>query len=533
MNEVVWRIVASIVCATFFSLCGLKMLGAMQQSGYKTKTFFRWLRRKGNMFFNRLCVLALCLALTTAVFSLCFSFLGVFGAHACSAIPFFALLLLFLFADKKYALKVPAKRTGRYLRLFATYYLFTACFCYFLIALLTFLAAWNGSTLYALIAFVPFAVLPIFLPLLLAAANLVEGAFEGLRNKAFVKKAGKTLDGVEMLRVAVVGSYGKTSVKNILKTILSEKYTVVETPASYNTPIGIAKTVFSEQFAGKQVLIAEMGARKQGDIKELCSLVKPDYAIFTGVVEQHVATFQSIENIFAEKSEIIKSGAITVCGAELKPRVEARFAGAENVCYADRAQVDEVRLYATETEFTLALDKKKVRVKTKLLGNAAVENILLAATLAGKMGLTEDEIARGIEKIKPIPHRLQLLERSGKYILDDGYNSNPLGAREAIAALCRFAGRKCVVTPGLVECGVLEETLNEALGEELANAKLDTVILVGDTLVGSVKAGYLSAGGEKENLFTVPTLDGAKPLLSERVCAGDCVLFLNDLPDIY
>ena len=533
MNEVIWRIVASIVCATFFSLCGLKMLGAMQQSGYKTKPFFRWLGRKGNMFFNRICVLSLCLALTTAVFSLCFSFLGVFAAHACSAIPFFALLLLFLFADKKYALKVPAKRTGRYLRLFAVYYLFTACFCYLLIALLTFLAVWNGSTMYALIAFVPFAVLPVFLPFLLALANGIGGVFENLRNKAFVKKAGKTLNSTQILRVAVVGSYGKTSVKNILKTVLAEKYTVVETPASYKTPIGIAKTVFSEPFAGKQVLIAEMGARKQGDIKELCSLVKPDYAVFTGVVEQHVATFLSIENIFAEKSEIIKSGALTVCGEALKERVEAAFAGAENVCYAEKTQVQDVYLYATETEFTLVLGEKKVRVKTKLLGNAAVENILLAATLASKMGLTADEIARGIEKVKPIPHRLQLLESGGKYILDDGYNANPLGAKEAVAALCRFAGRKCVVTPGLVECGVLEEALNEELGKTLASANLDTVILVGDTLVGSVKTGYLSAGGDKEKLFIVPTFDGAKPLLAECVGAGDCVLFLNDLPDIY
>jgi UDP-N-acetylmuramoyl-tripeptide--D-alanyl-D-alanine ligase len=92
-------------------------------------------------------------------------------------------------------------------------------------------------------------------------------------------------------------------VKNIVKILLSERFDVVATPESYNTPIGIAKTVFSPEMEGKQIFIAEMGARKQGDIAELCSLVHPDYAIFTGVCEQHIQGFGSIDNVWKEKSE--------------------------------------------------------------------------------------------------------------------------------------------------------------------------------------------------------------------------------------
>ena len=188
----------------------------------------------------------------------------------------------------------------------------------------------------------------------------------------------------------------------------------------------------------------------------------------------------------------------------------------------------------TETKFTLVLGDKEIAVQTKLLSETAVENITLAATLAHEcLGLTVEEIERGIQKLEPIPHRLQLLQSGNAYILDDGYNSNPQGAKQAIAALSRFTGKKCVVTPGLVECGILEETLNSELGEMLAKANLDKVILVGDTLVGAVKAGYLTAEGNVNALSVVKTLDDAKTVLSDWVSDGACVLFLNDLPDVY
>jgi UDP-N-acetylmuramoyl-tripeptide--D-alanyl-D-alanine ligase len=442
-------------------------------------------------------------------------------------------LFLYLRADGKYALKVPAKKTGRYYRLFAVYYLFVISFCYLFISILNFLSVWNGSALYGLIAYVPFAITPILLPFLFLAANAVEGVFEKIRNGKFIKRAGQVLDETQIIRVGVVGSYGKTSVKNILKAILSQKYTVVETPESYNTPIGIAKTVFSPEFENKQVFIAEMGARKKGDIAQLCRLIKPDFAAFTGVCAQHIQTFGSEENVFDEKSEILKTGARVVCGESLKTRILQTFGEQERIVFCDRAIAKDVQFYATETEFILTLGNKNVRVKTPLLGEAALENTLIAATLAYQMGLTPEEIGVGLKSVKPIPHRLALSSFHGLYILDDGYNANEKGASEAIEALNRFKGRRCIVTPGIVECGVLEEKINETLGAKIAKAEIDTVILVGDTLVGAVKNGYLNAGGDKKKLFIVPSLDRAKPLLESAVGTGDCVLFLNDLPDVY
>ena len=172
-------------------------------------------------------------------------------------------------------------------------------------------------------------------------------------------------------------------------------------------------------------------------------------------------------------------------------------------------------------------------MKTKLLGRSAAEDISLAATLAFEMGLTVEEITRGIAKLQPIPHRLQLIEASGAYILDDGYNCNIVGAKSALEVLSLFSGKKCVVTPGIIECGILEDELNGELGKAIAKKDFEKVILVGDTLVGAVKDGYLSGGGDKQKLFIAKTLGEAQAMLQGWMDEGDCVLFLNDLPDAY
>lgn len=528
MNEV-YRMIASVVTAVLLCFGTRAAIGAMQQSGYKNAPFFRWLKRKDNLFFNRLAVLALCLALAAAVTSLCFSFFGAEGALLCSAVPFFGLCFAFVWATGKYALKVPLKKTGRANRLFVAYVVLTAAIGYGILVFLGWLKDINGSQTYALISYIPFAVMPMLLPLILGLSNGILSVFENARNKKFVKRAGQVLDESKITRVGVVGSFGKTSVKNILKTLLSEKYSVVETPESFNTPIGIAKTVFSPDFSGKEIFIAEMGARKAGDIAELCRMVKPDYAIFTGVCEQHIGTFGSLENVWAEKSEILRCGAKkVVCGAGLREYIQD---GTEGALFADEGKA--LSLQATKTAFVLPVCGEEVQVETCLLGEGNAENIALCVKLCEELGLTKDEIVRGLAKITPVAHRLQLLESGGAYILDDGYNCNPRGAKMAIDALSRFDGGKCIVTPGIVECGILEESINSDLGAAIAKANIDKVILVGETLVGAVKDGYLAAGGDMEKLVLVKTLGGAKAILSEWVKGGDAVLFLNDLPDVF
>ena len=145
--------------------------------------------------------------------------------------------------------------------------------------------------------------------------------------------------------------------------------------------------------------------------------------------------------------------------------------------------------------------------------------------------LTEKDIAEAAEELDFVEHRLQLTQSNGINILDDGYNANVKGARAALEVLRAFGGRKIVVTPGIVELGILEETENKEFGKLLAG--LDLVILVGDTLVTPVKDGYFEAGGEPEKLMLRATLKDAQAELKKVLERGDTVLFLNDLPGIY
>ncbi len=529
MGEVWMRIAACIPCACFFFLATFRLLGIAQQVGYKNGGVFRWLKRKDNLFFNRLTLWTVMWGLSSAIVALCFSALGVFAAKLCAGVPFLLFAVLFLVADRKYALKVSVKKTGRVKRLAVVYLFLILCATFLWITLCAFLDAWIAKKLYSVFAYAPVAVMPLALPFLFMLANAITGVFENARNRRFVKRAGQVLDETEIIRVAIVGSYGKTSVKNILAKLLSRKYSVVATPESFNTPIGIAKTVFSDEFVGKQVLIAEMGARRIGDIAELCELVKPDYAIFTGVCAQHVESFGSEENVYKAKSEILGGTKRTVvCG---KGVLECAAADGGNVC--GPLAVEKLELLAAETRFDLLVGEERIGVSTKLLGEHNAENIALAAALAVELGLTAEELAEGISEISCVPHRLELLEKNGVYILDDAYNANEIGAKGAIDALGRFEGRKWLVTPGIVEGGILEEEINCRLGENIAAAGLDRVILVGETLVGAVKSGYSSVGGDMQRLTVVNTLDKAQVILGAELAKGDCVLFLNDLPDAF
>jgi UDP-N-acetylmuramoyl-tripeptide--D-alanyl-D-alanine ligase len=517
----------SLILASMFLICSLKGLAILQQCGYKNGKTFRWYKRKDNMLFQRYALLATMLFLLSALVGISFSLFGEEAAALLSLIPFVAFCLLFYFADKKYALKVPVQETERLKRLALVYFVLLAVILYFLVALFNVIAYYANNTLISLWRYVPLSLMPLLLLFILFFANLLDGIYENIHNKKYIALAKGKLS-PSAVKIGITGSYGKTTVKNILAAMLSKKYKVLATPASFNTPMGIAKCV-NGSGADYEVFIAEMGARKAGDIAELCELVKPNYSLLTGVCGQHIESFGSVENVLAAKSEIVggTDGPVFVG----KDENTAKIVG-ENVTFVGESWYKNVRCTADGTSFVLVAGGKETPIFTRLLGAHTAKNIALAAALALQLGVSLEEIAEACKELDYIPHRLQVLHgENGVTVLDDSYNANIEGASRALEVLQLFPGKKIVVTPGIVELGILEEEVNARLGSMLVEA--DHVILVGDSLVAAVKNGYLAAGGEVENLQTVFTLEQAKGVLSELVTAGDTVLFLNDLPDIY
>ncbi len=516
-----------ILTAFFLSLCTRRQLGILQQEGYSSEALLKWCFKKGNLEGRRLSLLALSLLLLTALVNLCFCFAGYKIANLIALAPYAGIYALYVLSEERRALKVPVKFTARLTRLTVCNTLFVAALsCGFAFACEA-VAQAVGSEWYFLFRYVPFAALPFAVPFVLAFSNLVMRLYEIPHAKKFVTRARRALENSACVKVGITGSFGKTSVKGFAETILSEKFRVLATPSSYNTPLGIARTV-NEKGLDCEIFLAEMGARRTGDIAELCELVNPAFGVVTGVCGQHLETFGTLEAVRAEKGVLARRAAHVVLGASVADMAE----GKQNALVAGRDfGAEEIVLSERGVAFTLLLKGEKLPVELPLFGRQVAENVALAAALALQLGMSKEEIAAGISKIRPVPHRLEKREGNGLVILDDAYNSNPEGAKNAVEALRAFGGKKCVVTPGLVELGAIETETNEALGRTLAG--LDLVILVGETRVLPVRNGYLAAGGEESRLFLVPVLEKAQEIFTEKLSAGDCILFLNDLPDKY
>ena len=523
--------------AVLYALCAGRSLGALQQAGYNGSKYAAWVRRKGNMVRSRGTLLAFLIALSSLVLGICFSFAGEWAAYvALFSVPLFC--ILFCVADRS-ALKVPLVRTARAKRILALdfFLLLLAAAALVLGANALYRLVWPQVGLVGHLRYLPLAVLPLLFPEILRLANALEKPFSSAKNRRYLAAAKKKLLAAPCVKIGITGSCGKTSVKNFLAGILGGRYRVFATPASYNTPLGIAKAIEDVDLTQYDYFIAEMGARHKGDIAELCELVRPDHCIVTGICPQHLETFGTVEGIVAAKGEILrgtKPGGFAVIGQdEYTARLDPAAAGLKKVAVGEHGEFGAFDVHCSPAgiEFKLAMGILQMPVRSRLLGAHNAQNIALAAALASKLGVEKEEIASAVAGLDFVPHRLQPLEAGGVVVLDDAYNANVRGAAAALDVLRLFGGRKFVVTPGLVELGVLEESENAALGERMVG--LDRILLVGSTLVTAVRKGYLAAGGIEERVSVHPTLDAAKEALAQELMPGDTVLFLNDLPDIY
>ncbi len=381
---------------------------------------------------------------------------------------------------------------------------------------------------------------PLAFPALFSIGASVINVFEKLNNFRYMRSASKRLAAMpDLIKIAVTGSYGKTSVKNFLQAMLSQKYNVLASPASYNTPMGICKTLRSLD-ATYDVLIAEFGARRTGDIRTLMNMVKPNYSVLTGINSQHLETFGKEENIVREKCRILDVGEGGVCvvsdrvrdkadGAisKLKKPPQIIFAGLND---GDCLSYD-LCMSEEGTQFTLRLGAGDYRVQTRLIGRHNVEDITLAAAMAYALGVEAPLILSAIEDLEPVAHRMQLIHGDGILIIDDSFNSNPDGAMCALDALSMFDRRKVVLTPGLVELGSREREENYKLGQRLA-AVADLVLLVGAKRTDPIRRGLMD-GGFGGEIHIYDSLAGAQSDFKNRLNFGDVFLILNDLPDIY
>ena len=514
------------ISAALAAACCLPTLKILQLSGYRSRGVLGFWKATHCEGLVRYCALTMLGAIAVAIYVGCF---GTFEyARYCAVATFSALEIVFIVAVKKNG-DTDIKATPRMVRLIVL----SAA----LILALSAGAAW--AAYYDPFCQIVATAIGIFLPFVVMAANTLLLPFEKLNNGRFVKQAKKKLADKQPIVVCITGSFGKTTAKNILKAILEKKYSVCATPGNYNTPMGICKTV-NGMLADEQVFIAELGARYKGDIAELCAIVEPHYGIITAVGDMHIATLGSREGVANVKFELAEhadaDGLVALNGynadcAELAART-AKCA-IERTGDGTRVRYENLTYGAFGAKFTLYIDGQSVEVTTKLLGAHIPELVCVCAAIARELGVEIESIADAVSALEPVEHRLQLLqEHAGVSVIDDAYNSNPVGAKNALDVLGEFDGTRIIITPGFVELGAIEKQCNTVLGAQIAE-KCDYAFLVGSRAT-DIKNGAISAGMAEEKIRVFDKRDDAVSALAElpnTENAERIVLFENDLPD--
>jgi len=387
-------------------------------------------------------------------------------------------------------------------------------------------------------------------PVLFLLASTLLYPFEVFIQKVYLLYAARKMKKIKPIVVGITGSYGKTSTKYILTHLLSGQKKVLATPKSYNTLMGISKAINTSLEKKHEIFIVEMGAYKIGEIKQICKLVQPQLATITAIGPQHLERFGSLDKIVEAKYEIISSlspGGKAIFNAD-DPNTELYIKRTKNnkiilISSSNKSKADLCvdQMSGTSRGFVFEIIDNKTDRKyyctTSLLGRHNVTNIMIALAIAIELKV---DIAHAIEKIKslkPIPHRLQLVKTSeGVNILDDAYNSNPLGAKNALDTLAFFEdGKKILVTPGLIELGQSEELENHRIGNYAAKI-CDLVLLVGEDETKRIKyifQGLVDNGMDTDKIIIIPTINEAFTFLNECTSYGDTVLLLNDLPDTF
>lgn len=407
---------------------------------------------------------------------------------------------------------------------------------------------WAGKSLWMpgvhLQSLVALYAVSVLTALLLLLANILIWPLEKAINFWYYQDAEQILASQSGLKViGITGSYGKTSTKNFLQRILAERFNVLATPESYNTTMGVILTARTRLKSTDEVFIVEMGARKKGDIKEICDLVKPGMGILTSIGEQHLETFKDLENIKRTKYELIQSlgqgGIAFVNGDDENIRSLPILPGVRYIHYGIEAEDLDYRAASIQYDFRGSVftvnsrQGQKGVFRTRLLGRHNIYNILAATAAACEMGMDMATIALAVRNLAPVQHRLEVKRGRDYLIIDDAFNANPVGSRMALEVLAKMEGEnKIMITPGMVELGAREYELNYEFGRAAAQV-CDYVILVGPRQTLPIQEAFKENHYPAHQYFVARSLNQALDHLKIIARPGSVVLFENDLPDTY
>lgn len=399
------------------------------------------------------------------------------------------------------------------------------------------------ATAIADVSYIPFAasLILLFSNIIALLANLINTPIEKSITRYYYNDAKKIISSHKSLTIiGITGSFGKTSTKNYLARILSERYNILVTPGNFNTLLGVVRTIREQLRPYHQIFIVEMGAKQPGDIKEICDLVHPQIGILTAIGEMHLETFKNFENIQKTKFELIDSLpsdglAILNNDSEGISSYKAQKSTCTTLTYGvnnkqANLNAQNITYGANGVSFTLDTET----YESKLLGRGNLLNILATIAVANHLQIPQNKQKAAIMRLQPVEHRLSMRRANSITILDDAYNSNPAGAAMAIEVLKNFnigeGNKRIIITPGFVEMGQKQYEANKTLGTQIAQG-CDYAIIVNATNREAIKNGIEQEKFNNSNTYYAANLNEAHAHLATILKAGDVVLYENDLPD--
>lgn len=380
-------------------------------------------------------------------------------------------------------------------------------------------------------------------------ATILIRPFDRIAKRFIIWRAVQKMKRTDVNVVGITGSYGKTTMKEVVSKLLREQCNVLKTAENKNTPLGIARTILQDLTEDTDVFVVEMGAYTRGDIRTLCEIAQPQISILTGINEAHLQRFGSLKNTIAAKFEIVEhaaSDATIILNADddrVMKHKDEFIAGSQEVVYYSAKNNKHSPYRTVEKTFhtdgsgiSFELMKGSERLgtfKVPFLADYIIGNIIAALLVGESIGISPEETRSGISKLKPAPHRLEVRRGNmGVTVIDDSYNGNPDGAHAAIETLKKFHNRrKIYVTPGLVEMGDRASSVHKEIGRALANAA-DLVVLVRTSATEDIQSG-LAQENFDGGVVVVDSMEAAQGYLSAHLEKGDVVLFQNDWPENY
>lgn len=357
---------------------------------------------------------------------------------------------------------------------------------------------------------------------------VVEDTLRGLQEaaRAIRRRAATTV-------VAITGSVGKTSTKEITATLLARRFTTFRTRGNLNNHIGLPLSLFELRTA-PQMAVVELGMSGFGEIRRLVQIAEPQLRVWTNVGEAHLGFFASVEDIASAKEEILaEAGPEDVLVANAgDPRVIARaprFAG-RVVTFGVGAVADvavtDIHAHGLEgTTATMTMGGAPYVIETRLIGTPSLANIAAASAVALECGVPPAEIVADVAALAPPPHRGAVVKASGGWtVVDDAYNSSPLALIRALETLATAPGRRVAILGEMLELGELAGSYHAACGREAARLGISVVIAVGGAPARTLADAAGEAAPPPDVVRHVQESTAAAALARELVRPGDSVL---------